>query len=64
MIDKDLSLIKKRYFRVANVEASSISGFALGLNMASKLALLTSSVLTIESKQGKGTKVILKILLE
>jgi len=52
---EDLRFIQERYFRIDNNEA----GYGLGLNIASKLAALSSIEMRIESQQEKGTKVII-----
>ena len=64
MNDEDLKFIQDRYFRIQNESTLHISGSGLGLNIATKLAKLSDATIEIESKQGKGTKVILTLIIE
>lgn len=61
MNEEDLKFVKNRYFRIKDEQTLTISGYGLGLNIAAKLAQLANSTIDIQSEQGKGTKVILKI---
>ena len=64
MNDEDLKFIQDRYFRIQNESTLHISGSGLGLNIATKLAKLSDATIEIESQQGKGTKVILTLIIE
>ena len=64
MNDEDLKFIQDRYFRIQNESTLHISGSGLGLNIATKLAKLSDATIEIESEQGKGTKVILTLIIE
>ena len=64
MNEDDLKFVQERYFRAQNESTLNISGSGLGLNIATKLAQLSEAKITIESEQGKGTKVELTLEIE
>ena len=64
MNEEDLKFIQDRYFRIQNENTLNISGSGLGLNIATKLAQLANVNILIESKQQKGTRVILTFVIE
>lgn len=55
----DLKFIQERYFRI-NEENTEISGYGLGLNIASKLAEISNIKIDIESNSSEGTRVLLQ----
>lgn len=53
----DLQFIQNRYFRIQEERTLNISGSGLGLNIATKLAILSDIKITFSSDRNKGTKV-------
>ena len=59
--EKDIELIKNRFFRIQDDIQISANGYGLGLDIASKLAKLSKSEVIIKSQYQKGTEVLLRI---
>ena len=64
MSEDDLKFVQDRYFRIQDESMLNVSGYGLGLNIATKLAQLTKAKINITSTQGKGTKIILTFILK
>lgn len=64
MSEDDLKFVQDRYFRIQDESMLNVSGYGLGLNIATKLAQLTNAKINITSTQGKGTKIVLTFILK
>ena len=64
MSEDDLKFVQDRYFRIQDESMLNVSGYGLGLNIATKLAQLTKAKINITSTQGKGTKIVLTFILK
>lgn len=61
MDKSEVQFIQNRYFRIDEQPTINISGYGLGLNIASKLAQVSNVEIIIESTKEKGSKIILSI---
>ncbi len=57
--EKDIPFIFETFFRASNVPDSN--GYGIGLPLAQNILTLHSGTITLQSKEGKGTQVIVRI---